>query len=210
MNRDLRSWPRIAILASFCVVSALAAFPGAAAAERSAPSTKGVVDGSAFRDLAGEDSEVVEVNLGGSMLQALAGNKGNESDLGSVLTGLRSIQAYIVGLKGEPAKIERATQLAADVANKLRRDGWEPLVTVREKQTRVNVMTLSDGETCQGLVVLAIDPEEGQAVFVNIAGTINLARLGELASVVDVPGLDAVGSGTAHPTPKPEKKKEVE
>ena len=209
MTRASQSLVRTALLALSAAL-ALSILAGVQAAERGAPSSKGLVDGSAFRDLAGDDDEIVEVNLGGSMLQAIAGGKNADSDLGSVLTGLRSIQAYIVGLGTQADKIDRALKLAADLASKLRRQGWESLVTVREKQSKVNVMTLSEDDTVQGLVVIAVDPAEGRAVFVNIAGAINLARLGELASVIDVPGLDAVGTVPATPQPSKEKKKEVE
>lgn len=209
MSRAGTSSIRTVVFAVFATI-ALLAVSRVPAAERNTPSSKGFVDGSAFRDLAGDDSEIVEVNLGGSLLQALAGEKKGDSDLGSVLTGLRSIQAYIVGLGDQQEKIDRALRLASDVESKLRRQGWESLVTVREKQSKVNVMTLSEGDTVEGLVVVAVDPAEGRAVFVNIAGSINLARLGELATVIDVPGLDAAGGLTTPRPSKSEKKKKIE
>jgi len=154
--------------------------------------TKGLIDGSAFRELADEDAEVVEVNVGGALLQALAGAS-SEGEVGGVLRGLQSIHAYIVNLNGQSSRIERAIELAAGMEKKLAGQGWESIVTVRDKKSRVNVWTLADGDRVAGLVVTAVDAAEGSAVFVNIAGTIDLAKLGALSSFVDVPGLDAIG-----------------
>lgn len=82
----IRGW-RLGLLALGSLLVPLAVAP-AGAAEKKGP-IKGIVDGSAFRDLAAEDAEVVEVNVGGAMLQALAGEKRAEGELGGLLRGLQ-------------------------------------------------------------------------------------------------------------------------
>jgi hypothetical protein len=164
------------------------------AAEAAEKQAKGFIDGSAFRDLASADDEVVEVNVAGAILQALGAGAG-ESDVGSVLRGLQSINAYIVNLRGATDRVERALKVAAGMESKLRGQGWSAIVTVRDKKSRVNVWTLAEGESVQGLVVTAIDSAEGSAVFVNITGAIDLAKLGALTSMIDVPGLESIGKG---------------
>jgi hypothetical protein len=167
--------------------------------------SKGWIDGSAFRDLADDDAEVVEVNVSGALLHALAGPSSGEGDVGGVLRGLQSIHAYIVNLKGHESRLGRALELASSMEKKLSGQGWETIVTVRDKTSRVNVWTLADGDKVQGLVVTAVDSGEGSAVFVNIAGAIDLAKLGALSSFVDVPGLDAIGKPASKDKPAPSK-----
>ena len=63
---------------------------------------------------------------------------------------------------------------------------------MREKDTDVGVFIRSGAKTIDGLVVLAFDREESKVVFVNIVGVIDLAKIGELGSKFDLPGLDAI------------------
>ena len=50
-----------------------------------------------------------------------------------------------------------------------------------------------------GVTILVTDRGEGEVVFVNLAGTIDLARIGELGDSLDVPGLDELKKGEAGP-----------
>lgn len=151
------------------------------------------VDGSAFVELAGDDGELVEVNLGPSLLNAIAaGDKKGDADL-SVLAGLKGIYAYVVGLQGDASRVERARKVAADLEAKLVREKWERIVRVREKDERVNVFTkpgASGSGKVDGLVVIVFDGDE--VVFCNLVGTIDLAKLGAVSDAVNVPGLDQI------------------
>ena len=151
------------------------------------------VDGSAFVELAGDEGELVEVTPGPALLNAIAaGDKSGDSDL-SVLSGLKGIYAYVVGLEGDASRIERARKLAADIEAKLVREKWERIVRVREKNERVNVFTkpgASGPGKVDGLVVIVFDAEE--VVFCNLVGTIDLAKLGAVSDAVNVPGLDQI------------------
>ena len=204
------------LLASGPVVAASSGHGASSETER----LPGFVDGSAFADLAGEDDEVVEVNLGPSLLGALARGASKDTDTTSVLSGLRSVTAYILDLKKDPARTARAARLVQDMEGRLQRGGWERLARVREKTERVDVFTLTPNKTIEGLVVLVINQEDGEVVFANLAGTIDLAKIGDMENTLHVPGLDKVGkskdagsgqdSGTGdkdpkHPTGKDDK-----
>jgi len=88
------------------------------------------------------------------------------------------------------------------------------------KDRAVDVFTLTPNKTIEGLVVLVINQEDGEVVFANLAGTIDLAKIGDMENTLHVPGLDKVGkskdagsgqdSGTGdkdpkHPTGKDDK-----
>lgn len=179
----------VVCLTCLTVSAALAADPDA----RKLP---GFVDGSAFADLATEDSSLVEVNLGKSLLRALArsGDEGNtHTEENSIFRQLDSIQAYIVELEKDPARTARAEKMVKDIETRLLGAGWESLARVREKDERVVVLVRNNDETIDGLTVLVFDRGESEVVFVNIAGKIDLAKLGEVSAKLDIPGLDAVG-----------------
>lgn len=166
------------------------------AADPQARKLPGFVDGSAFADLATEDSSVVEVNLGKSLLRALA-RSGDEGDTqeASIFRQLDSIQAYIVELEHDPARTARAEKMVKEIETRLLGAGWESVARVREKDERVHVLVRNNDETIDGLTVLVFDRGDSEVVFVNIAGKIDLAKLGEVSDKLDIPGLDAVGGG---------------
>ena len=52
------------------------------------------------------------------------------------------------------------------------------------------MLVLSDGEVIQGLTVMVIDMEEGELVFANIAGTLDLAAIQEIGDGLGIPGIE--------------------
>ena len=98
--------------------------------------------------------------------------------------------------------METARKLVADTSTKLLGDGWEALVRVRERDSLVSVLTRSSGREGEllGLAVMALEqgggedepPDEGQLVFVNIAGRFDLSELGRIAEGLDIPGLEDI------------------
>ena len=180
------------LIPSLCVALAATSFAVAQDAEiRKHPA---FVDGSAFVDLAGEHGELVEVSIGPALLSALAAGAGKNGDEElAALSGLKGIYAYVVGLEGDPVRVEKARKLAAEIEAKLVRDSWERIVRVRDGAERINVFTrpgaAGEGKV-EGLVVLVFDGDGGEVVFCNLVGTIDLAKLGAISDSMNVPGLD--------------------
>lgn len=153
----------------------------------------GVVDGSAFAGLASDEDSIVEVHLSGSLLSSIASVDSADEGFGSFLRGLRSIEAYVVKIGEDTARVDRAIRLVRDTELKLERQGWERLARIREKSSNVNIFVRHNEPFIDGLVVLIVDKDQGEVVFANIAGRIDLARLGELSRMVDIRGLDGIG-----------------
>lgn len=187
-----RAFLRAALVSGLALVSAAASVPAFAAQDSDLRRHPGFVDGSEFGKLAGEDSELVEVNLGPSLLRAIARGADDDPEAKSVLSGLLGVNAYIVGLDHDAAREDRAAKMIKEVAQRLEASGWERLVRVREKSESVNVFVRNGERTLDGLVVLSFDRDDSQVVFANLVGSIDLARLGDLRGTLDVPGLDAV------------------
>lgn len=152
----------------------------------------GFVDGSAFAEFAEDSEEVVEVNLSGGLLRALGKSGDPQHDANSIFSKLQSIQAYIVTVGNDPVRIERAESLIRDVEAKIRSRGWERLARVREKEERIGVFVHYNAAAIDGLTVVMSDKTDGEVVFVNIVGEIDLARLGEVGAQLDLPGLESV------------------
>ena len=96
-------------------------------------------------------------------------------------------------------------------ATKLEGDGWHAVVRVRDKGEQVRVyMKPGTGGTLAGVTVMVTDSgavgRGGEAVFFNVAGTIQPAQLGQIASTIGmngmfngVPGLPAQGAPAKAP-----------
>ncbi len=201
LRRGLLSSP---FTVACALLSALAVVPLVHAAPR-AVSSAGVVDGSAFAALASDEDAVAEIHLSGALLSTIAAADSEEEGFGSFLRGLRSIEAYIVKIGDDTARVDKAFRLVRETELKLERQGWERLARVREKTTNLNIFVKHNEPYIDGLVVLVVDRDKGEVVFANIAGRIDLARLGELSSMVKIRGLESLGDPD-----KPQKREESE
>jgi hypothetical protein len=197
--------PRTPVLAA-ALGLALAAWSPA----RSAPRHPGLIDLQAFKELAGADDEITEINLGRELLGALA--TGMEDPAAArLLEGIVSVRAVVIGLadadQGRPMaeRVRGARELVEGTTSRLLKDGWEALVRVREKTSSVSVLTLASSAQgkIDGLAVLVVDLGDGDSgkaeiVFANIAGTLDMAQMRRLSNGLELPGLDRLGEG-----PKP-------
>jgi len=183
--------PRLA--APVLVVLAALAVP-AAAAESPAPGGGGYVDGAMFRALIDESKEVVEVNLEGAILQALS--KSAKSDGDPDLHGskdlfgkLKSIHAVIGTVKGPASE---ALALVRKTDKRLEASGWQRVTRISDESSTISVLTHTVNDKVDGLVALIFDTDDGELVFANLAGEIDVTQLGEIGERLNVPGLDQI------------------
>lgn len=186
----------IRLTAATVVVSCLAlGSPALAQTPAPAPATSGYVDGAMFRALVDEDKEIVEVNLEGAILQALAKSAGDgpgqaAGDGSKDLFGkLKSIHAVIGTVKG-PASA--AMTLVQQTDQKLVAMGWQRITRIKDATSTISVLTHTVNDRVDGLVALIFDTEDKELVFANLAGEIDVTRLGEIGERLNVPGLDQV------------------
>ena len=174
------------------VTLALTAAPlaPAAFAESSASSSPGYVAADAFRALIDENQEVVEVNLEGAILQAMANSK-NDGDPESkeLFSKLKAIHAVIGTVKGSAAD---ALALVQKTDQKLASAGWQRIAKIKDESSTVSVLTHTNGDRIDGLVALIFDSDDKELVFANLAGEIDLNRIGEIGDKLHVPGLNSV------------------
>ena len=144
----------------------------------------GYVDSAPFLELVSEDAGTVEVSLQGALLRAMCGF---DADLKELCKGLESIHALVVSDEG-PEQSKRIVSLMKTTEQRLLKKSWSPLVRVKEKNSSVTVLALEEGEAIRGLVVLTVD--DGEMVFANISGLLDLRAIAALGEKLDIPGLD--------------------
>ena len=110
----------LSVLWAVAAMLAVAAY--ADPADKAAPG-RGIVDPKPFLAFATEDGDLVEVNVGGSLLKSLAGSVDKkDSSAASVIGRLEKISAVVVGI--EPARRDEALRLIETTAEGLLRAGW--------------------------------------------------------------------------------------
>jgi len=131
--------------------------------------------------------QFVEVNLSPAMLKfASRIAKHQDADAADIVGDIQRVRVNVVGLDdaNRAANVEKIEAVRA----KLEKSGWHRMVTVREgeKGDDVAIFAKMKGEDIiEGLVVTVID-RKGEAVFVNIVGSINAEKIGALAEKYDL------------------------
>jgi hypothetical protein len=181
---------RTTALASIVMLAAFAT--ASARAESQVASTGGYVDEAMFRALIDENQEVVEVNLDGAILQALAKDGGpdrDSDDTKDLFAKLKSIHAVIGTVKG-PA--EDALALVQKTDKTLSSSGWQRVTRITDTTSTISVLTHTVSGKVDGLLVLIFDSKDKELVFANLAGEIDVTKLGEIGERLNVPGLGQV------------------
>ncbi len=186
-DRNVRRQP-IALL-----VASLAGLLVAGSAEAADEKVPGLVDGSEFIELAGGDDAVeMEIKVSGALLKI--GAAGLPEDLADVVERIDSIQAIIVAVEGDDER-EAARDVMAKTERSLEKKGWERLALVRDRDdgSEVRVLVLNDETAILGLVVMVLDGDDGELIFANVAGDLDLEAMKQIGEELEIPGLDEFG-----------------
>jgi hypothetical protein len=167
-------------LLGLLLVVGLALAPGAAAQRG-----PGFIGTQSFIDIAGDDGVTLQISIGPSLLKMIPRS---DPELQRLLGGLQSVEMVILDLNRRGVA-DRARTALRDTESRLLKRGWERLVLVREDETDLRVLILNDETSIQGLVLMVIDTDEGQMIFANIAGELDLSALEEIGDAVGVPHL---------------------
>lgn len=177
---------------AFALLVILGSASAVARAESTVSTSGGYVDEAMFRALVDDNQDVVEVNLDGAILQALAKSGGSDHDARDtkdLFAKLKSIHAVIGTVKG-PA--EGALELVQKTDKKLSSAGWQRVTRISDATSTISVLTHTVSDKVDGLVVLIFDTKDKELVFANLAGEIDVTQLGEIGKRLNVPGLDQV------------------
>ena len=139
----------------------------------------GYVDFGSLEAVNGEP--MVMVNIGAFLLGFMSQATKDDPEAAALMEGLKGVRINIYSTEGE---VMPAMDQINDVKNMLQAQNWEPIVQVKEEGENVQIFMKADGEGMQGLTVMAVDANE--AVFLNILGSIDPNKLGEVMDKFDV------------------------
>jgi hypothetical protein len=165
------------------LVLGLAVSPGLAAGKG-----PGYVDPDTFIKIAGDDAVLVQVSIGQALLRMITRSS---PDMERIAGGLESIEAVVLDVSRRGVA-ESAGKALRDTESRLRKNGWERIVLVRDEDGEVRILVLPKDDKVEGLVVLIIENSDNTMVFANIAGTVDLAAIEEIGEAFEIPGLEDI------------------
>ncbi|MCK5086622.1 MAG: DUF4252 domain-containing protein [Melioribacteraceae bacterium] len=125
-----------------------------------------------------------------------------EPELSSVLDGIKLIKVHSFEISEE--NFTKLSDKTKKIENELMNKGWDRIVRVKSKDELVNVFIKTVNEDkIEGLVVTTVE-KQGEAVFVNIVGDIDLETISKLSDKFDIPNLHGLDN---HKEEKDEDKK---
>lgn len=173
---SIRKWLRLSLAAG---LGALLALP-AVAQEDALKAFPGYVDFGELNSIFGEPT--VQISIGESLLGLVSTLSAEEDpEAAALFRKLNGVRVNVFETEGMAAG---AVDLVKDIAGKLSTQGWESVVTVNSADEQVRVFMKINGETVDGITVMAV--EDTEAVFVNVIGNINPAELERVMDNFDV------------------------
>jgi hypothetical protein len=131
--------------------------------------------------------EFVEVNLSPGLLKFAAKIAARQEPEAAALIGnLRRVRVNVIGL--DDGNRAGTVEQFEGIRRKLEAQGWTQMVTVREREGGDNVTVHArqkGDDVIEGLVVTVLS-EKGEAVFVNIVGTISADQIATIAEQFDI------------------------
>ena len=137
--------------------------------------------------MASAKGKFVEVNLSTGMLKFAAKLAARqEPETAELIGSLKRVHVNVVSLDDSNRK-DTVAQIES-IRHKLEAQGWTQMVTVREQEGGDNVdihVKQRGDDVIEGLVVTVID-RKGEAVFVNIVGSINADQIAKVAEHLNI------------------------
>lgn len=144
-----------------------------------------------------DDNIRVEINLPRFLIGMVAGaTEESDQEFSRLIDGLQDIRVRIA--EKEDGLPQSAVDQLRTASRQLDRQGWYPLMKVREDEEEFYLYLKQDDDTMSGVLVLFASATE--AGLIHIRGTVNPEDLGRLGQRLDLPALsDALES---HPMKK--------
>jgi hypothetical protein len=126
----------------------------------------------------------VEINLPKAMIQMVSAfAKRDDPEVASLLATIDLVKVLVYDMKGKP---ERAVEAIDTLSALIRKDHWMPLVSVNDKDQRVRMMSRMTDTNMDGLVVMVIDNDSSEAVFINIVGQIDPEKVSKVTESLNI------------------------
>lgn len=132
----------------------------------------------------------IEVTLRGSLLKMAAAMADEEKDdVGPLLSKLQGIFVRGYELDGLG---ERVTSIMREYNNTLQSRGWETMARVREDGDQVYVLVAGGEDILEGMMVMVMNHEDNEVIFVNIQGVIDPSQISRLGRGLNIDAMEGI------------------
>jgi hypothetical protein len=128
-----------------------------------------------------DTDRTMSISLGRTTLRFAARFLDDDPETQALLRSLDGVRVRIYEVHGDNERIARNF---ARMGSKLNRDGWTPVMLVREEGELVQMYAKSSGEGIRGLTIVSADGDE--VVVVNVMGNIEPEHFGDVMVALDV------------------------
>lgn len=161
------------------ILTAMLALP-AMAQEDALKDYPGYVDFGTLGEIFGEPT--VQISVGESLLGLVGSLSAKEDpEAAELFNRLNGVRVSVFENTEVP---EEGIEFVKDVSSQLSKHGWESVVTVNDGSEQVRIFMKINGDTVEGITVMAVEPTE--AVFVNVIGNLNPEELEQVMDNFDV------------------------
>lgn len=138
-----------------------------------------------FDDLSKDYGEPkVEINLSKQLLGLIGAFAKNENpELSELASNIESITVRVYNITDDA---QAALNLIDTTTKRLRKGNWQPIVSVNEEGEKVRIFSKSTGDVMDGMVVMVVDTSSKEAVFINVVGQIDPARIHDLTGALNL------------------------
>jgi len=137
------------------------------------------------KDLAGVNTEV-NINLGTGIIKALLAFSGDEDakEVNKIMEGLDNIRVSVFELDNS-VNTKQLNSIIQSKISSLLSQGFESIVTVKEKHETVNIMAKVNNNKIEDAMIIVMD-EEDELVIVDMKGLIDLVQIAEITEHFDI------------------------
>jgi len=189
MVRSLHAVRRgVLVLAALWLGAAIVdALPAHASPEKNFAKEPGYFD---LQSIVGETESSVDILMKGPLLVlAREAVKDSDPELSNVLSRIDYVRVQV--FSSHRTSMEQLMEKARGAAARLEEKGWEMAVRVREEGEEAHVYLLpGKSNDIRGLVVMALDDDDDEAVFINIVGDIRPADIVKIGRTLHLDSLD--------------------
>lgn len=134
--------------------------------------------------------QVMTLSIGPALLRFAASHVDDDPEVRALLKGLDGVRIRIYEIDGDASRV--ATRIGS-MSKQLQKDGWEPVLSIREGDEATHMLLRVVNEQICGMTVLVSDGDS-EAVVINLMGEIRPEQFGEvmMALDVDTPGVETV------------------
>lgn len=136
-------------------------------------------------DIVGVNPDV-NINLGAGIINTLLAFSDDEDakQVGKIMEGLKKIRISVFDLD-QKTNTNKLNKLIQSKVSNLLNQGYESIVTVKDRSETVNILAKVNGEKLEDAMLIVMD-EGDEMVVITLQGLIDLVQIAELTEHFDV------------------------